>query len=192
LRKKVSEEKRKLAETRKKLHGKMANQLLGLGKHIKIEKLSYKSLQRNFGESVELRAPGMFVSILRRKAVSAGGVVEEFSTYNTCLSQSCHCGVRKKKKLSERWHECTCGARAQRDLFSAHLACHVNNNRLDAKQASIAWPAVEPLLERAVSRLKELTSGNSFSSFGLDQRQRQSHAKERSLPVEAMDVVSSF
>ena len=107
-------------------------------------------------------------------------------------SKISHCGARKKKKLSQRWHECACGARAQRDLFSAHLACHVKNNRLDIEQASIAWPAVEPLLERAVSRLKELTSGkNLFSSFGLGQRQRQSHAKERSLPVEAMDVVSS-
>jgi len=192
LRQRVSEEKRILAETRRKLHGKMANELLTLGKTIKLEKLSYKLFQRNFGKSVGLRAPGMFVSIIRRKAESAGGVVEEFSTYTTCLSQSCHCGLRKKKKLSERWHNCDCGVSAQRDLYSAHLACHVHNNHLDTNQALEAWSAAEPLLERAVSRLSELASGkNYFSSFGHRQRQSESHAKEGSVPVEAIDVVSA-
>lgn len=187
----VAEEKRRLAETRKRLQGRMANQVLRMGKIVKTEKLSYKSFQRNFGKSVGLRAPGMFVSILRRKAERAGGVVEEFSTYQTRLSQSCHCGLRDKKKLSERWHSCRCGARAQRDLFSAHLARHVNNNSLDTNQACIAWTAAEPLLERAVSRLNKLANGKSFlSSFGLSQRQSQSHVKEGSLPIEATDVVS--
>ena len=192
LRQRVSEEQRKLAETRRKLHGKMANRVVGLGKNIRLEKLLYKSFQRCFGKSVGLRAPGMFVSMLRRKAESAGGVVEEFSTYQTCLSQVCHCGLRKKKELSERWHQCGCGVRSQRDLYSAYLALHVKNNSLDTNQAKEAWTAAEPLLERAVSRLKQLTSGKTlFSSFGLGQRQSQSHAKEGSLPFEAMDAVSA-
>ena len=187
----VAEEKRKLAATRKHLQGKMANQVLRMGKVVKLEKLSYKSFQRNFGKSVGLRAPGMFVSIVRRKAERAGGVLEEFSTYQTRLSQSCHCGKRHKKNLSERWHSCSCGARAQRDLFSAHLSRHVNNNSLDTNQAYIAWTAAEPLLERAVLRLNKLANGKvSLSSFGLSQRQSQSHVKEGSLPIEATDVVS--
>lgn len=178
----VAEGKRKLAQTRKRLHGEIANQVLSMGKLIKTEKLSYKSFQRNFGKSVGLRAPGMFISMLRRKAESAGGVMEEFSTYTTALSQSCHCGLKNKKELSERWHRCSCGAKAQRDLFSAHLARHVNNESLDTNQACIAWTAAEPLLERAVSRLIKLANGRTvLSSFGISQRQSQSHAKEGSL-----------
>lgn len=187
----VVEEKRKMAETRKCLQGKMANQVLKMGKVVKLEKLSYKSFQLNFGKSVGLRAPAIFVSMLRRKAERAGGVVEEFSTYKTFLSQICHCGQRSKKPLSERWHSCSCGVRAQRDLFSAHLARHVNNESLNTNQATVAWTAAEPLLERAVLRLNKLANGEVFlSSFGLSQRQSQSHAKERSLPIEATDVVS--
>ena len=192
LRNKVALEKRKLAETRKRLHGELANQVLSMGKFIKTEKLSYKSFQRCFGKSVGAKAPGMFVSMLRRKAESAGGVVEEFSTYLTRLSQSCQCGLQKKKKLSERWHNCFCGVRAQRDLFSAHLARHVNNEHLDTNQAKMAWTAAEPLLERAVSRLEQLVNGKArLSSFGFSQRQSRSHAKEGSLPVEAADVVGA-
>jgi putative transposase len=191
LRCQVAEEKRKLAARRKQLHGELVNKVLQMGKVIHLEKLSYKTFQRCFGKSIGGKAPGMFVSLLRRKAESAGGAVEEFSTYQTCLSQSCHCGRQHKKQLSERWHDCVCGVYAQRDLFSAHLARHVMNEHLDTSQAVMAWTATEPLLERAVSRLEELSNGKAcLSSFGLGQRQRQSHAKEGSLSVEVADVVS--
>ena len=127
----------------------------------------------------------MFVGLLRRKAESAGGAVEEFSTYKTKLSQTCQCGKRKKKSLSERWHQCDCGVVAQRDLFSAHLARFVEKDQLDTCQAQQAWPAVEPLLERAVSSLEQRTKGKiRLSSFGFDQRQSPSRAKGGSLPVE--------
>ena len=63
----VSELHRKQAAQRKSLHGKLTNEVLTLGNHINLETLSYKSLQRNFGKSVGLRAPGTFVSMLSRK-----------------------------------------------------------------------------------------------------------------------------
>ena len=133
----------------------------------------------------------MFVSILRRKAESAGGGVEEFSTYKTCLSQTCHCGKIKKKSLSERWHRCLCKVCAQRDLYSAYLALFVEEDRLSICQAKKAWPVAEPLLERAVFRLNQQAKGKvRLSSFGLGQRQSLSHVKEESLLAEAADVVS--
>jgi putative transposase len=191
LRDAVAEEKRKLAATRKQLHGELANRVLRMGKSVKLEKLSYKTFQRCWGRSIGSRAPGMFVSMLRRKAENAGGTVEEFSTYQTRLSQRCLCGLQNKKKLSERWHRCACGIYAQRDLFSAHLARHVHNDCLDTSQAAQAWPAAEPLLERAVSRLEQPANRKAcLSSFGLGWRQSWSHAKEGSLPIEAADVVS--
>jgi hypothetical protein len=190
IRAEVAESQRRLSATRKCMHGKLANSILSTGIFIRTESLSYKKLQQDFGRSVGFRAPGMFISLLRRKAESAGGFLEEFSTYKTKLSQTCHCGKQKKKKLSERWHRCSCGVFAQRDLYSAYLARHVENNHLDTCQAQKAWPAAEPLLERAVSRLDQLANGRArLSSFGLAQRQSQSRVKGGSLPVEAVDVV---
>ena len=155
-----------------------------------MEKLSYKSFQKNYGKSVEARAPGLFVSILRRKAERAGGYVEEFSTYKTALSQMCICEDKEKKKLSLRWHQCPCGAAAQRDLFSAYLSQFVKNDILDISQAKEAWVAAQPLLQRAMSRLNQQAIGSErLASFGLGRRQSLSHAKENMKFVEAIDVV---
>ena len=177
-RSRLTELNRKLSQYRKRLQGKMANLVLKKGIDIKIENLSYKSWQRNFGKSVGFRAPGMFVSMLRRKAENAGGKVNEFSAYNA-LSQVCHCGLRKKKSLSMRWHKCDCGAYAQRDLYSAFLARYVQDNTLDTSHALNAWPTVKPLLDRAVSSVKQSASGWLPSSFGV-QRQSGSHGKDGS------------
>jgi putative transposase len=189
---KTSERQRCLAETRKRMHGELANKVLAKGVLIRTEKLSYKKLQQDFGRSVGFRAPGMFVSLLRRKAESAGGSVEEFSTYKTKLSQTCQCGSQKKKSLSDRWHSCACGVKAQRDLYSAHLARYVEKDKLDTCQAANAWTAAEPLLERAVSMLMQQANRKAcLSSFGLGQRQSLSRAKGGPLSVEAVDVVGN-
>ena len=181
---------RKLTEQRKRLQGKLANETLLIGNQILMEKLSYKSLQKNYGKSVGARAPGLFVSILRRKAESAGGYVKEFSTYKTALSQRCICGRKKKKKLGQRWHHCPCGVIAQRDLFSAYLSQFITNDTLDISQAKEIWVAAQPLLKRAISRLNQQTIGSPrLASFGLSRRQSLSHAKENTKFVEATDVV---
>ena len=100
---KLAELQRKLTAHRKSLHGNLANRILKIGKYIRTEKLSYRAFQKNYGRSVSLRAPGMFMEILRRKAENAGGSVIEFSTKTTKLSQYCHkCGKYTKKPLSQR------------------------------------------------------------------------------------------
>ncbi|XWK85928.1 MAG: transposase [Phormidium sp.] len=63
---------RELAAHRKSLHGRLVNEILSLGNIIKLENLSYKAFQKLFGKSVGKRAPGEFVSHLKRKAESAG------------------------------------------------------------------------------------------------------------------------
>ena len=133
LKSELAEFQRILAETRKRAHGRLANEVLKLGIEIKTKKLSYKAFQRAFGKSVIRRAPGKFVEILRRKAENAGGKVTEFFTRSTKLSQSCHCGRVTQKPLSKRWHACACGVKAQRDLYSAFLAKHVSNDILDTR-----------------------------------------------------------
>ena len=151
-RERLAEVRRQQAEHRKSLHGNMVNRIIRMGDCVKLEKLSYRSFQKNYGKSVSFRGPGTFVSILRRKAVNAGAEVIEFSTYHTRLSQTCPpCGAIKKKSLSERWHVCECGfGPIQRDILSAWLAKYVENNRLDVRQVQLDLPGVELLL-RAVS-----------------------------------------
>lgn len=164
----LAEIQRRLAAHRRSLHGRLANETLGMGDSFKFEKLSYRALQGLFGRSVNARAPGRFVRELVRKAESAGGKVLEFPArvrvegaepgLRAGLSSFCCCGERKKKALSERWHVCTCGVKCQRDLFSAYLACFVEEAgdghfELDAGAAARQWPGVEPLLQAASGRI---------------------------------------
>ena len=153
---------------RKTLHGQLANQVIAIGTQINTEKLSYKALQKMYGRSIGVRAPKMFLTILTRKAESADGGVEEFSTYHTALSQVCICGQKHKKRLSERVHACDCGVIMQRDLFSAYLAKHVKEERLQVADANEHWQGAEPLLRTAWQQAyNQPASGRSApSSFG--------------------------
>ncbi|MHB8253741.1 MAG: hypothetical protein ACYDEV_08585 [Acidiferrobacter sp.] len=56
-----AEVERKLAAERKRAHGELAHPILGLGHVISSETLSYLAFQKNYGKSVKVRAPGMFV-----------------------------------------------------------------------------------------------------------------------------------
>jgi len=182
---------------RRSLHGQMVNRILRMGNVIKMEKLSYRAFQRMYGRSVGMRAPGMFVVLLKRGAESADASVYEFPTRPTKLSQTCHgCGKVAEKPLSQRWHRCECGVVAQRDLYSAFLARCVEGDRLNADRARREWSeGVDNLLQAALSQIQEPASGSSSrrlpSSFGLSRGQRQSgspvkcHVKSS----EAQDVV---
>ena len=57
----VSECSRTHAAHRKSLHGKLINETIPLDSEIRVEKLSYRSFQKNFGKSVGNRAPGIMV-----------------------------------------------------------------------------------------------------------------------------------
>jgi putative transposase len=138
---------------------------------------------------VAVRAPGMFIGQLTRKAANAGGSVDQINTKTTKLSQACVCGAVEKKPLKQRHHVCECGVVAQRDLFSAFLAIYCNNNTLDICQARSAWPGAEPLLQRAISRVMETASrGPVPASFGI-RSQSCSPVKDGSTIVEVADDV---
>jgi transposase len=175
----LAEIKRKEAATRHRWIGNKANQVLSYGHIIKIEKLSYKAFQKCFGKSVGRHAPGMFVEKLSRKAENAGGELIEINTYQTKLSQRCHgCERCEKKPLSERFHRCPCGIEMQRDLYSAFLAIHVKEDRLDTSQAEKAWPCAQSLMRQAVSRCVETARDkHERVRFGFSQRQSCSSAK---------------
>lgn len=186
---------RREAAHRKTLHGQLANRVLAMGRIIKTEKLSCRALQRQYGRSVGVRAPGKFLSILRCKAESAGGRVIEFPAHRAKLSQVCHgCGAVRRKLLSLRVHACECGVEMQRDLYSAFLArCVGEDGLLHAGRARAAWPGIEPLLRAAWSEATQPASGRVFrpSSFGAAPRSRSgSPAQEGIAKAEVRDVVA--
>ena len=171
---------RREAAHRKIEHGQLANEILAIGKYIHTEKLSFKAFQKLFGRSISVRAPKMFLSMLQRKAESAGGSFEEINTRTTALSQTCLCGRKHKKKLSERVHECECGVVIQRDLFSAYLSKYVKKDRLHVADANMHWQGLKPVLKTAWETAhNELASRGSVpSSFGNPWSQSESSEKE--------------
>src|SRR5262249_41653584 len=128
-RRRLASQERKLAAQRKSLHGQLAHEIVAVGDTIITEKISYRARPQQFGRSVGLRAPGMFLAIVKRdlRRVRAAPWAR-VPTQRTKLSQYCHgCGAYVKKPLSQRWHQCPCGiGPVQRDLYSAFLAAHLN------------------------------------------------------------------
>jgi putative transposase len=165
----LRELERKIKEVRKHLHGRDTNQILQLASSIQTEKLSYKAFQKMFGKSIGRKAPSMFMKMLKQKVVSQGRIFREFPTRSTKLSQTCHCGAIKKKRLKDRWHICECGVTAQRDLYSAFLARYVaKNNRLAKKVAENDWEQLSIVLNDCVTNLKKMKPVRKFiSTFGL-------------------------
>ena len=160
------ERDRQLAAERKRSHGELANRILAEGTTIKTEKLSYKSFQKNFGRSVKVRAPGMLVSTLQRKAASAGGGMVEIKTRHTRLSQFDHTtGEYIKKPLSLRVHVFGDGVTqpVQRDLYSAFLATCCDTDSLDVPAVVSTWASAEPHLRTAMSRALQPASGKGFA-----------------------------
>lgn len=160
---------RKLAEARKRDHGHLANKILGLGNVIQTEKLSYRSFQKNFGRSAKVRAAGMFVSLLIRKAESAGGQLVELNTQKLKMSQYDHIsGVYTKKPLAQRWHALAGpgegNQQVQRDCYSAWLAKCVRDNQHKPPQLDESWAAAQPLLRRAGLCVEQLWSGGRLRS----------------------------
>lgn len=165
LQRQIAEVERQLAATRKKEHGELAHNILGLGNLIQTETLSYKAFQKMYGRSVKVRAPGMFIERLTRKAESAGGKLIELNTRSLRMSQYDHVSDScTKKPLSQRWHRLGGSSDAnvivQRDCYSAFLAKHATEDGHSSSRLAEGWAVAEPLLERAgLCRLHESTSG---------------------------------
>lgn len=151
----IDETYRRLAAGRKTAHGELANVLLGYGADLYAEDLNYTSWVKMFPRSIRDRAVGSMMAGWSRKAENAGGSHYRINPYTTALSQTCICGNKQRKLLSERWHRCPlCGRQAQRDLFSAYLALFVVRNEagedvLDFEGAAQHWDAFAPHLQEA-------------------------------------------
>lgn len=136
---------RKQADIRKRQHNKLANHLLSLGDRFYVEDMEWPSLthrakkteisektgrykrKKRFGKSVGNKAPASLITMLDLKLRSRGfeGVIRvptsvKASQYNH-MTDDYH-----KKELSERWNHMPDGNRIQRDLYSAFLLQHMN------------------------------------------------------------------
>jgi putative transposase len=146
--------RRKTAYT-KSQNRKLVNEILRHGKIIKTEKISVKGWQKRYGKAISVKSPGFFQSELERKAVSAGGQFIRFSTRKTALSQTHLNGTRIRKSLSERVHKDVSGFEMHRDLFSAYLSRHVNDNdELEVSAVQSDWVRTEPFLVQAWGEFK--------------------------------------
>lgn len=197
----IAEAHRKIAAARKTSHGRTTNGLLAYGANVRAEKANYTAWQKTFPRSVRDRAVGQAMRELSRKAENAGGTAYPYATRTTALSQTCACGHREKKPLSQRWHRCpNCGRGAQRDLFSAFLGLHVRPvegtsgaiaDLLDLKGASEDWDAFAPYLQEA-GGLSRPSSTNHRGRRPCSQRSlARTKARRKAKANSATEVVGS-
>jgi hypothetical protein len=176
---------RKLAAHRKSLHGKLAHDVVSVGNIIKIEKTSFKGWQKQYGKSIGLRAPGLFVAHLARIVAKTGGTLSQVSTFKTRLSQYCHaCSKYVKKPRQERWHQCPCGCGpVQRDLYSAFLLAYLEPDQTIPSITQHVWEGAEPRLRAVMEHLQQRANeGHPLPrSMGLVAQKRAARAGARRL-----------
>ncbi|HLG76984.1 MAG TPA: transposase [Ktedonobacteraceae bacterium] len=172
---------RKLAAHRKSLHGKLAHDIVQRGNHIQIEKTSFTGWQKQYGKSIGLRAPGLFVAHLRRLVAKTGGTLTQVSTFQTRLSQYCHqCGQYHKKARSQRWHTCPCGlGPVQRDLYSAFLLAYLDPGKNQPCITQSIWEGAEPRLRAVMEGLQQRANAGQHlpQSMGVVARRKSGAAR---------------
>ena len=180
---------RRLAAHRKSLHGKLAHRIVQVGSTIHIEKTSFKAWQKQYGRSIGLRAPGLFIAHLTRVVAKTGGTLLEVSAFQTKLSQYCHhCGRYHKKPRSERWHTCECGCGpVQRDLYAAFLLAYLEPDQIIPSVTQQVWAGAEPRLRAVMEGLQQRANeGHPLPrSMGLSASGKAARARARRLKIPA-------
>ncbi len=176
---------RRLAAHRKSLHGKLAHRIVQVGTTIHIEKTSFKAWQKQYGRSIGLRAPGLFVAHLTRIVAKTGGTLLEVSAFQTKLSQYCHhCGRYRKKPRSQRWHTCECGCGpVQRDLYAAFLLAYLEPDQIIPSVTQHVWEGTEPCLRAVMEDLQQRANAGQHlpQSMGLLASRKAARARARRL-----------
>ncbi|MGD1912115.1 MAG: RNA-guided endonuclease TnpB family protein [Rivularia sp. (in: cyanobacteria)] len=155
---KKAELERKKSSFAKSQNRSLVNEIRRHGNIIKAENVSVKGWQKRYGKASSAKSPGFFQLVLKRKVEKTGGKFIKFSTKKTALSQTHLDGTRIKKSLSQRVHEDVTGFKLHRDLFSAFLARHVNDDSLSLLDAQIEYPGSEPILVDAWKQYQQTAS----------------------------------
>ncbi|NEO73024.1 transposase [Moorena sp. SIO3H5] len=140
---KLGKAHKKVADTRKDFHFKVAKGLLDNHDLIAHEKLNIKGLVKTkLAKSILDAGWGQFLSIISNKAENAGLATVAVNPRNT--SQNCsNCGEKVPKKLRDRIHSCPhCGYVADRDV---NAAINILNLAVGHSASSKAYRVSEPI-----------------------------------------------
>ena len=167
----------------------LTHRIVQVGTTIHIEKTSFKAWQKQYGRSIGLRAPGLFIAHLTRVVAKTGGTLLEVSAFQTKLSQYCHhCGRYRKKPRSERWHTCECGCGpVQRDLYAAFAAflpgTGPDNPLYHPAHLGRCWGGGEPRLRAVMEDLQQRANAGQHlpQSMGLLASRKAARAGARRL-----------
>lgn len=149
-----------LSEERTKLQGQLVNRLVSQASIIKIEDLNVKGLQKRsrdihinpktnrpfskkrFGKAIFKAAPSAFRTALEKKASQLGVEFEVISPKDVKPSQYNHITQTfEKKSLSTRVYDLSDEYKdVQRDLYSAFLIGHIENDHYNQKQLEQDFP----------------------------------------------------
>jgi putative transposase len=147
-RRRVARLHEKIANVRRDFQHQTAHTLIAAFDVICHKDLRVKNLVRNhvLARSISDAAWGQFIAILVGKAAGAGRQTVAVNPRET--SQTCACGERVPKDLSERWHHCPrCGLSLPRDQVSAMriktlgLEMLANTSGLGSRPQAPTWPA---------------------------------------------------
>lgn len=151
---------RSLSEERKKIQGQLVNRIVSQASIIKIEDLNVKGLQKRsrdirinpktnrpyskkrFGKAIFRAAPSSFKTALETRAFQLGIDFEIISPKNVKPSQYNHITQTfEKKSLSTRVYNLSDEyPDVQRDLYSAFLIGHIENDHYNQKQLEQNFP----------------------------------------------------
>ena len=180
---KIKELYRKQRVIRKQQHEELANEIISLGKNIKVEQMNFQGLakrsrkteknekgkfkrKKRFGKSIANRSPAMLLSIIDRKLKYQNNSLIKVNTRLVRASQYNHIeGTYKKKKLSERWTQVG-KYKLQRDMYSAYLIKNVNEDLITINQAKVE-KGFNNFVKLHNAEVKRLTGKKNLSSIAI-------------------------
>lgn len=146
--------RRKLAEYRKRAHGRLTNDLLEFGNTfyvIERPRDTWKEAKGWLADPIQHRAPSELIRRLRYKAEAAGGEVIDVPPESGVFTTCHNCG-----SVQDGWgpwdqHVCSCGIQVPKPVYSAYLAGHYDpdEEKLDVDQIRENWSGVHQLLVAA-------------------------------------------
>ena len=172
---KLKDEYRKLSVKRKQSHEILANQIIAESTDIRVEKMNFKGLQKRsfkttinkngkinskkrYGKTIKNRAPGMLLSIIDRKLKYKNLELKKIDTFQVKASQYNPIdGTYKKKQLKDRLVKLNEEIIVQRDLLSAYIIAHTNDDleTIDAVSCYDDFNTFKKLQDNEIQRLKE-------------------------------------
>ncbi len=178
----------RVAQEREEEHLKMAHEILKLGDEIYVEDMEWEALakkekgedpsnpnkrKKKYGKSIGNRAPEKLLRIIDRILISRGlkGIIKVPTS--VCASQYNHMtGEYKKKSLNQRWNHMPDGRKLQRDLYSAFLLQHMNDDLTGFDDVSLKkdYLSFVSLHDIAIERVKNAQTRVSSMGFGASDK----------------------